>query len=100
MNQLDGKTADYWNKIKQLGGIIPKLADEDLIYVAVRYPEPQEDYLIIKHRIKNFTIVEERQKGVAQVVREAMERLQGCDRTLEIPPNPPYKGGESLKLVC
>jgi arginase len=80
VNQFDGKTADYWNKIKQLGGIAPKLAYEDLIYVAVLDTEPQEDYLIIKHQIKNFTTAEVKEKGVAQVVREVMERLQDCDR--------------------
>ena len=26
VNQLEGKTPDYWNQIKQLGGMTPKLA--------------------------------------------------------------------------
>lgn len=80
INYPDAKTIEYWHQIKHLGGISPKLAYENLVYVAVRDTEPQENYLIDKHQIKNFTTAEVRSKGVAQVVREALEILSNCDR--------------------
>jgi arginase len=80
VNTLDEKTIDYWNQIKNLGGISPKIAYEDLVYVAVRDTEPAEDYLIKKHNIKNFTTAELRKKGVAQVVKETWAILESCDR--------------------
>jgi arginase len=79
-NSLDPLTAEYWQKIQQLGGIYPKLRYEDLIYVAVRDTEAPEDALIERHHIKNVTPIELRQKGVNQVVREIEQRLASCDR--------------------
>ena len=80
INKLDEKTVTYWNKIKQLGKIVPKLNYQDLVYIAVRDTEPQEDYLIAQHNIRNFTTTEVRDKGINQVVQEILERLQDCDR--------------------
>lgn len=65
---------------KKLREIAPKLSYNDLVYIAVRDTELQEDHLIAKHNVKNFTTAEVREKGVPQVVREVRERLEDGDR--------------------
>jgi arginase len=80
INQPNPQTVEYWNQIKQLGGISPKLAHCDLVYVAVRDTEPQEDALIAAHQIRNITTAEVRSKGTTQVTQEILERLTECDR--------------------
>jgi arginase len=79
-NDLDDETIVYWDKMKNLGGIAPKVAYEHLIYIAVRDTEWQENALIEKHNLRNFTTHEVREKGVEQVVQEIAERLSDCDR--------------------
>src|ERR1700741_2007581 len=48
-NKLDDETTENWEKLKNLGGITPKIDYEDLVYIAMRDYEPPEDYLIKKN---------------------------------------------------
>jgi len=40
------ETISYWNSLKNLGGVSPKFSPEDLIYVAVRDTEQQEEAIM------------------------------------------------------
>ncbi|MGH8550699.1 MAG: arginase [Methylococcales bacterium] len=80
INHPQDETIKYWEAIKNLGCIAPKFQYGDLVYVAVRDTEAAEDLLIDRHRIRNFTTAEVRNKGVGKVAREALGLLAHCDR--------------------
>jgi arginase len=79
-NELDEKTEAYWEKLKNIGGISPKLSYDDLIYIGVRDTEAQEDYLIEKHAVRNITTRELRQIGIEEVVDIVNARLKNCTK--------------------
>jgi arginase len=79
VNVPDSKTIGFWDKLKNLGGIQPKIQFEDLVFIAVRDVEPQENFLIQKHKIKNFTVTDVRKRGVEKVAFEALSNLDKCD---------------------
>ncbi len=79
VNKPDQESINYWFQLKNLGGISPKISYQDLVYINVRDTEPQEDYLIKKYGIKNFTTAEIRRKGVEKVAIETLLLLDSCD---------------------
>lgn len=79
VNKLDDYTVGLWEKLKDYGDISPKITYKDLVYIAVRDTEPQEDYLIKKHKVRNFTVAELRKKGVDRIAYEALNHLEHCD---------------------
>ncbi len=79
VNSIDKETEYYWNLLKEIGGICPKIHPENLIFFGVRDTEPQEDELINRLNIKNFKVEECRQKGLENCVQEALTMLNDCD---------------------
>ena len=79
-NDIEEETEALWERIKSIGMRGPKMKPEDIVFIGVRDTEPEEDYLIKKHGIKNFTTAEVTEKGVQQVSKEAMEILKDCDQ--------------------
>lgn len=75
----DAQTIDLWNKLKNLGKLEPKIRPEDLVYIALRDLEKEEEYLIKKHNIKVIPVQEVRRKGVENVVRQTLLHLSSCD---------------------
>ncbi len=78
-NEPDEKTVILWNKIKSIGGIQPKVHLDDIVFIGVRDVEPQENFLIKKHGIRNFTVTDVRKRGVEKVAFEALTSLEKCD---------------------
>lgn len=78
MNKPNKETIELWNKLKKVGGIIPKITYKDLVYVAVRDIEPEETFLIKKNKIKTFSTAEVRRNGVEKISREALAHLSHC----------------------
>lgn len=79
VNKPDQETLNYWYQLKNVGGISPKISPNDLVYINVRDTEKQEDFLIKKFGIKNFTTTEIRRKGVEKVAIESLALLDHCD---------------------
>lgn len=79
IHKPDPTTLDWWSKLKGLGKIEPKILPEDLVFIALRDYEKEEEYLLRKHNIKVITVAEVRRKGVEQVVRQTMLHLAACD---------------------
>lgn len=79
VNKPDQETLNYWYQLKNVGGISPKITPKDIVFINVRDTEKQEDYLIKKNGIKNFTTTEIRRKGVEKVAIEALALLDHCD---------------------
>ncbi|MEI8137399.1 MAG: arginase [Bacteroidota bacterium] len=78
-NKPDDETVEYWEKLKNLGGICPKIHYSDLVFIALRDFEPQEDYLIKKNKIRVFNLQEIRKKAVERVAIESLNYLDHCD---------------------
>ncbi|MES2619699.1 MAG: arginase [Bacteroidota bacterium] len=80
VNDLDYETIELWEKVKNAGGISPKVEYRDTLFMTLRDFEEQEGYLIKQHKLKNFSTSEIRKTGVTKVCREAMKHLSRCDR--------------------
>lgn len=78
-NKPDDETIEYWEKLKNLGGICPKIHYNDLVYIALRDFESQEDYLIKKNKVRIFNLQEIRKKAVERVAIESLNYLDHCD---------------------
>ncbi len=81
-NQLhnpDPTTLDYWKKLKNMGKIEPKILPEDIVFIALRDLEKEEESLIKKHNIKVIPVAEVRRKGIENVVRQTFLHLSNCD---------------------
>lgn len=78
-NKPDDETVEYWEKLKRIGDITPKIYYNDLVYIALRDFEPQEDFLIKKHKVRVFNLQEIRKKAVERVAIESLNYLDHCD---------------------
>lgn len=78
-NKPDDETIEYWEKLKRIGDISPKINYNDLVYIALRDFEPQEDFLIKKHKVRVFNLQEIRKKAVERVAIESLNYLDHCD---------------------
>ena len=79
VNEISLEEKELWNALKNIHGIAPKIAPEDLVFVSVRDTEEQEDAIIERLAIKNYTVSEVRQKSASQVVVEIVQKLDDCD---------------------
>lgn len=81
-NQLhnpDSTTVEFWNKLKNMGKIEPKILPEDIVFIALRDFEKEEEAIIKKGNIKVIPVAEVRRKGVENVVRQTFLHLSNCD---------------------
>lgn len=78
-NSPDQATVDIWERIKGLGTTGPKILPQDLIYIAVRDTEAEENYLIDTQGITNFTRAVVKEEGVANIAEAALDQLKDCD---------------------
>jgi arginase len=78
MNKPDKETIELWSKLKKVGGIGPKLNYTDLVYIGVRDVEPEESFLIKKHKIKVFSTNDVKRHGVEKIARDALAYLNNC----------------------
>lgn len=79
MNKPDKDTIELWNKLKKTGNVMPKITYRDLVYIAVRDVEPEETYLIKKHKVKTFSTAEVKRNGVEKIARDALAHLSHCN---------------------
>lgn len=79
VNEPSPEAIKFWKKIKNLGGICPKISPEDLVFVGVRDTETPEDNYISDNNIKNYTVRELRNLTVEKVVKEILKKLSKCD---------------------
>lgn len=79
MNKPDKETIDLWARLKKVGGISPKITYKDIVYIGVRDVEPEETYLLKKHKVKTFTTAEVKRNGVEKIARDALAHLANCN---------------------
>lgn len=78
-HKLDTTTVEWWNKLKNIGKIAPKIKPENIVFIALRDYEKEEEHLLKKHNIKVIPVQEVRKKGVANIVRQSLLHLNDCD---------------------
>ncbi|MDO8994270.1 MAG: arginase, partial [Daejeonella sp.] len=79
INVPDQETVNYWYQLKNVANIAPKIKYSDLVYIAMRDSESPEQYLLKKHKVKNFPPSEVRKRGVERVALDTLKYLQNCD---------------------
>ena len=78
-NQVDDNVSNGWNFLKEFGPEGEKLRSEDLVFIAVRDTEPEEEAILEHLSIKNHVVADVRSKGVSAIVESVKEQLSGCD---------------------
>jgi arginase len=78
VHQLDEETKNYWEHLKNIGNISPKVLPEDVVLISLRDYEKQEQALIEKLGIKVITTNEIRRKGTESIARSVIRYLSEC----------------------
>lgn len=73
-NEVDEKTAVKWDKLKS-----NSLEPNNLVYIAVRDTEKEEDYVIKQLNIKNYKVEEVRQLGIPSLINELRRKFLDID---------------------
>ena len=78
VHEIDAETEKYWNQLKNIGKICPKVLPEDVVLISLRDYEKEERHLIEKYEMKVVTTNEVRRKGPENVVRSVLRYLVDC----------------------
>ena len=78
VHPLDEETKKYWNQLKNMGKIAPKVLPEDVVFISLRDFEKEEKHLIEKYGMKVFSTNEIRRKGPENIVRAVIRYLADC----------------------
>jgi arginase len=78
-NNIPKEIEEHWHKLKHMGGVYPKIEANDLVFIALRDTEAEEDFLTDRLGIRNFAVKEVREKGTQQTVKEVLAYLNNCD---------------------
>ncbi len=78
-NTPNESTVAYWEVLKNIGSINPKIKPEDIIFIALRDYEKEERALIERLNIKVITVEQYREMGAEKTMKECAEQLSDCD---------------------
>ncbi|MCO5268268.1 MAG: arginase [Brumimicrobium sp.] len=78
-NELSEDVIQMWNKLKNMGGIAPKVLPQDLGCIAFRDMEEEEIKLMERENIPNITVDELRKIGIDKVIERLEEKYKDCD---------------------
>lgn len=80
-NQPREVTRKLWEDLKRLGRkrITPKIQADDLVFIALRSTEPEEEYIITKEQVKSFRPDDIRKHGIAKIADMTLKYLSNCD---------------------
>jgi arginase len=79
INEVEAESIELWNQLKNTGVAGPKLEAKDLVFIAVRDTEPEENALMERLNIKNYTVAEVNSEGTEAVANSVLHRLKDCD---------------------
>jgi arginase len=79
INELDDATYQLWEQLKSTGGNKQKIKAENLVYIAVRDTEDQENAIMKRLNITNHTVETVRSLGVENVLALTFNQLKDCD---------------------
>lgn len=74
-------TKKLWEDMKRLGRrrIVPKLQPQDLVFIALRSTEVEEEKIIAKENIKTFRPDDIRELGIEKVLENTLSHLRNCE---------------------
>lgn len=75
----DDHTREYWENLKNIGGISPKIYPNDIVYIGIRDMEGPEINFIRKKKIKVFSVKDVRSAKAKEVAKQVREYLRNCD---------------------
>ncbi len=78
-NEPEDQTVATWNRLKKYGNQEPKLLPEDLVFVAVRDTEEEENAIIDRLHIVNHPVEILRREGSVIVIQAITSQLNECD---------------------
>lgn len=78
-NDPKAETVGYWDQMKNLGGIAPKIIAEDLAFIGLRDLEQPEIDLMNRKGIKNIAVDELREVGVEAIIQRLEDKFAACD---------------------
>ncbi len=73
-------TMDTWDRLRKIGVNGPKLLPSDLVFIALRDYEPEEEAILKEFGVKIITVDQLREKGAEAVVAETLAHLSVCER--------------------
>ena len=76
---MDAVTESLWKELKNVGGHSKKIEPRDIVYIAVRDTEAQEEAIIQKENIQWYTVEDVRTQGAIAIVAATLQYLQHCD---------------------
>ncbi|HEY0978550.1 MAG TPA: arginase [Flavobacteriales bacterium] len=79
-NQPRVYTMDTWDRLRKIGMNGPKLLPSDLVFIALRDLEEEEQAIIDEYNIKVVTVKDLRTQGAKAVVAEVLGHLAACDK--------------------
>jgi arginase len=79
LNIIPTETEKLWQELKNVGVPGVKIKPEDLVFIAVRDTEPEEEHLIKTLDIRNYTVEEVNALGTEVIIRKTLDRLNDCD---------------------
>jgi arginase len=73
-------TRNFWETLKKLGRrrITPKIQGRDLVFIALRSTEEEEEKIITKEGIKAFRPEDIKQLGIEAVAEQTINHLHNC----------------------
>lgn len=77
-NEIDEKTKQLWDQLKNIGEIYPKVLPENIVLISLRDFEKEEKSLIDKYGIKVITTNEVRRNGAESVSKKVLRYLSDC----------------------
>ena len=74
-------TKQLWNNLKRLGrrNISPKLQGSDVVFIALRSTEIEEERIIAKEEIRAFRPEEIKAAGIVSIAQKALHHLRNCE---------------------
>lgn len=79
VNDVHESTVHFWNKMKQVGGIAPKILPEDLAFIGLRDLEEQEIELMKRLNIPNIPVSDVRNNSKEKLFEHLEEKFKNCD---------------------
>ena len=80
-NQPKEITRKLWEDLKRLGRrrITPKIQGSDLVFIALRSTEAEEERIIKKEDVKCFRPLDIQNMGIEKVAKYSLNHLRNCD---------------------
>jgi len=79
INEPLPEAIEFWDKLKNMSGIAPKILAEDIVFIGLRDLEKPEVNYIAENKIKVYEVEELRKLGAEKIVAEIALKFSQCD---------------------